>query len=214
MAHQLDVAALYGDGWNSPEEHLNFSADLTDNMPATTGLVMDYLHVDDLVQQVDALLAIDPDKPCLRSLEIWAHANPGLINDLSTGGAPNWGTKLKTLKWCDNGSIYLAGCNTGLSLGAPFPPARRVPIAKSLADAMRYDPASFPVHITVYGSAGYLHGCHTIGRTSTERTFTETSWHAAWTLPPIWREKTVWEPYDNSRDATGDQVWNEFYNWK
>jgi hypothetical protein len=213
MTHQLDVAALYGDGWNSDDEHLNFSADLTNGISPDTGLVLDYHNVDELVQQVGLLLTIDPDKPCLRSLEIWAHGNPGLINDLGTGGAANWGAKLKTLKWCDVCTIYLAGCNTGLSLGPPFPAARRVPIAKSLADAMKYDSATFPVHITVYGSAGYLSGCHSIGRTSTQTSFTETSWHAGWTFPPIWREKTVWEPYDGSRDASGDQVWNAFQNW-
>ena len=199
----IDFTALYSHGWNSVAEHDRFERNLVDNAPPAPGhgLVLGYNNINDLVQQVEALLTIDPDHPCLRSLEIWSHGNPVSINDLSRPGA-NWGQQLMTLKWCDEASIYLTGCNTGLA--RPRGPANtRGPIASMLADAMPFDPATFFHKITVYGSAGYLRGSHATGGLSTTA---EYSTGMLW-----WKE--VWETYPGSRDANGNQVWNSFKNW-
>ncbi|HWA27987.1 MAG TPA: hypothetical protein VG734_20210 [Lacunisphaera sp.] len=212
MPSQLDVAALYGDGWENQDEEDDFETRLVKNAPDETALILGYKDVDDLVQQTQAHLAIDPDHPCLRSLEIWAHGNPGLINDLASTGAATWGAKLKALPWCDNAAIYLAGCNTGLQLGNNYPASRRGPVAKNLADAMAFDPASFAVHLTVFGSAGYLSGCHTTADESTSVGHSTWEIKVGWALPPIWREVTVWDEYAGARAAQGQQVWNPFKN--
>ena len=203
MPSMIDVTALYSHGWKSVLEHDNFERYLVDNAPPAPGhgLVLGYDNVDDLVQQVDALLTIDPDLPCLHSLEIWAHGNPVSVNDLSRPGF-NWGQKLMTLKWCDEASIYLTGCNTGLARRRG-PANTRGPIAKMLADAMPFDAGSFEHKITVYGSAGYLRGSHATGGT---RTTAGKSTGMLW-----WKQD--WETYPGARDATGNNVWNSFKNW-
>jgi hypothetical protein len=212
MVSMLDVVALYADGWESDSEKDAVETNLVQNVPKTTGLVLDYHNINDLVQQVSNLLVIDPDHPCLSSIEIIAHGNPSVINDLAVADATSWGGKLKALKWCDAGSIYLAGCNTGLQLDKRYPAQRRGPIAKMLADAMAYDPSSFPVHITVYGSSGYLSGCHTLSDEKTIKTFSETEWHAGLQFPPFWRETTEWPPFEGATDAQGGQCWIGFKN--
>lgn len=208
----LKVAAVYQDGWNSQAERDEIEDALVTGAPPTTQLILGYSDIDDLVQKVDLFLTIDPDKPCLAELEINAHGNPGLINDLSTTSAATWGTKLMALNWCDNAAIYLAGCNSGLALGPRFPAARRGPIAKDLADAMPFDPSSFAVHLLVHGSNGYLSGTHTVGNENTVTDFTETEWHFQLGWPPAWREITVWEPYNGAQNATGNGCWIPFKN--
>jgi len=212
MPTEIEVAALYANGWNSQQEADTFERNLVDNAPADTGLVLGYTAIGDLVQKVDALITIDPDHPCLKSLEIWAHGNPGLIDNLTAAGAATWGPQLMTLNWCDEASIYLAGCNSGLQLSSRYPASRRGPVAKSLADAMPYDANNFKVHLTVYGSNGYLRSNHTLGNESTIKSFSTTSWHAGWQIPPFWRETTNWPPYAGSQAAQGNQVWIPFKN--
>lgn len=212
MATQLDVAALYGSGWNNQDEADDFETRLVKNAPNTTALILGYTNVDDLVLQTQAHLAIDPDHPCLQSLEIWAHSHPGLINDLAASQASAWGPKLKALPWCDNASIYLAGCNTGLQLGSNYPPLNQGPVAKSLADAMAFDPGSFNVHLTVYGAVGYLINCHATGNESTSIGYSTWSIRLAWGWIPTGWDITNYEEYAGARDAQGSQVWNAFKN--
>lgn len=205
MPTQLDVAALYGSGWNDQDEADAFETRLVRGAPQDTALILGYTDVDDLVNQVRAHLTIDPDHPCLRSLEIWAHGNPSLVNDLTAAGAAVWGPKLRTLPWCDNAAIYLAGCNTGLA-------ARRGSVAKSLADAMPFTPGSFAVHLTVHGSCGYLSGCHTLGGEATSVGHSTSTFEFVWWPPFFRRVVTPWEEYTGARDAQGSQVWNSFKN--
>ena len=212
MASELEVAALYAKGWNTRLEAERFERNLVDNAPSDTGLVLGYMTIDDLVKKVEALLTIDPDHPCLKSLEIWAHGNPGLVNDLTAAGAARWGPRLMTLNWCDEASIYLAGCNSGLQRGPRYPAPRRGPVAKSLADAMPFDQNNFAVHLTVFGSTGYLTSCHTLGNERTVKTYSTTSWHAGWQWPPIWRTKNQRVTYAGAQAAQGNQVWKPFKN--
>ena len=203
MPSKIDVTALYAHDWNSVSEYDGFETNLVKNAPPAPGhgLVLGYDDADDLVQKVDGLLIMDPDHPCLRSLEIWAHANPVTINDLSRPGS-SFGQKLKALKWCDEASIYLTGCNTGLSRSRG-PANTRGPIAKMLADSMAFNATSFAHKITVYGSAGYLSGSNATGKLATS-----TGYSTGW----LWW-KVVWETYSGSRDASGTRVWNTFKNW-
>jgi RHS repeat-associated protein len=81
---------------------------------------------------------------CIRTLEIHAHANPDIIDGITTQNAADIGAKLKQrVKWCCPCTIYLAGCNTGLG-----------DMAQRLSTA---------TGCTVYGSRGYLSGTHSEG---------------------------------------------------
>lgn len=205
MPSMIDVVAMYSKkGWHSVDVYDKYETYLVKNAPPAPGcgLVLGYDDIDDLVKKVDELLKIDPDHPCLNSLEIGAHGSPVSINDLGRADVGTWGQKLKTLNWCDEASIYLSACNTGLAR-AHGPANTRGPIAKMLADAMPFDPASFYNKITVYGAAGFQYDFQI---NDSARTTAEYSTGSLW-----W--KVEYESYPGARDATGAQSWNSFKNW-
>jgi hypothetical protein len=202
MASQIDIAALPADGWEGTEfqdneNAFNTAAAGNPELHAVTG----YREIDDLVNRIKAILDADPDFPCLRSLEISAHGNPIDCDDYQIAESATWATKLKTLRWCDEGAIYLSSCNTGLAL--PPPRIVRGPLAEALATAMAVQPGQFENHITVYGTAGYLSGTRTEGNLDTIKSFNQKKG----------KKKTFWEEYPGAREATGNQVWNAFRNW-
>lgn len=206
MASELNVVAPYTQEWN---DYLSEEARLVRNAPSNWEVILGYDNRADLVDKIRTLQSIDPDHPCLKTLEIDAHANPISINDLSRTDVASWGTALKTLVWCDEASVYLSGCNTGLTRNsASTNPAVIGPIAKLLADALAYDPATFAHKIIVYGSNGYLSGTHMEGSEETVDSFTE--YNFAWAIPPV--TKTFWPKFPGGSNASGNAVWIPFKN--
>jgi hypothetical protein len=202
MVSMIDIAAMPADGWHGAEETRKSNAmQAAADARADLSFVGGYREIDDLIAKVNAALAADPDLPCLRSLEIRAHGNPVSCDDFQISEAAEWGRKLKTLKWCDEGAIYLSGCNTGLTLHPP----RRVPgpLAEALAQAMAVVPGAFENHITVYGSAGYKSGSRAEGNLNTILSFTQKTG----------AKKTFWGEYPGARATNGDAVWDAFPNW-
>jgi len=164
-----------------------------------------YDEVDDLVTQVGAILTAKKD--CLGMLEVDAHANPRLCNQLTVSNADAWGQELMKIVWCDNAFLYLGGCNTGdFCLGPGWnnrTPKEIGSIARVLADAMPYSSSSFPIHLTVFGARGFITGTHITGTEECHQTCV--TGHLWW--------KQYHGRYGNAIDATGAAVWEPFKNW-
>ncbi|TGY89747.1 hypothetical protein E5163_00975 [Marinicauda algicola] len=202
MASMVDVIAIPANGWNGTERAdkdraANAAAAARNDLLAVTG----YVEIDDLVSKVAAALAADPQSPCLRSLEIHAHGNPVQVDDFLAWERAEWGRKLKTLNWCDQAEIYLAGCNTGLEMPPSY--GWPGPLARDLATNMAFTQGQFEVRITVYGSAGYLYGARALGGLRTIRQYVQKKGG----------RKKFWNIYPGARDANGTDVWNAFRNW-
>jgi len=166
-----------------------------------------YDEVADLVTQVGDILTARKD--CLGMLDVYAHGHPLLCNQLTNSNVDAWGKALMNVSWCDNASLYLNSCNSGCSFygpgwsSLPQTPTEIGPIAEALRDAMAYDSANFPVHLTVYGSRGYLYGTHIVGdEKSVSSYFSGHLW---------WRE--YHHRYGNATDGTGAAAWLPFNNW-
>jgi hypothetical protein len=179
--------------------------------------VIDFFqNVDDLVAKIRPLIAA-PNK-CLHLLEIIGHGCPGRLDGMAEEGdlltiwaesVAYWGRQLMTLAplgaprgWCeDDCSIYLSGCNTGLS---HIPEDSSKSIAEMLADAMPFSQTSFLHHITVYGSKGYVSGTNMNGD---EKTFSSYS-----SLLPDFGGVDA-PAYKGSSDAKGNACWIPYKNW-
>jgi hypothetical protein len=166
-----------------------------------------YNDIGDLVTQVAAILT--GRKDCLGMLEVHAHSCPMYCNLLTNSNVDAWGQALMKIVWCDNASLYLAGCNTGCTEdgpgwdSVPQTSTNIGPIAEALRDAMAYDSSTFPIHLTVYGSKGYLGGTHITGTEEVEaHYFSGHFW---------WRE--FHHRYAKSRDGTGAAAWDPYNNW-
>ena len=203
----MKVIAPYTEGWG---DYLSVEARIVRNTPSSWEVMVGgYSDLASLINNINALLAIDPDHPCLETLEIHAHGNPINIDAFWRTDAATLAQQLMTLNWCDEANIYLAGCNTGLPRSTALRnPARVGPIAKLLADLMPFDATKFPHKIWIYGSKGYLYNTKAEGNEKTIDTFTERSW--AWSIPP-WTT-TVWKKYPGGTDASGAACWNGFKN--
>lgn len=182
------------------------TATVKSGLPKGDSMII-YDDIGDLVTQVGAILTAKKD--CLGMLEVHAHSCPMLCNLLTNSNVDAWGQALMKLVWCDNASLYVSGCNTGCSEygpgwnSVPQTPTNIGPIAEALRDAMEYDSSTFPIHLTVYGSRGYLWGQHITG---TEETKTSYFSGHLW-----WRE--YHHMYGNARDGTGATAWLPFNNW-
>lgn len=202
MASQIDVAATPANGWADTAERRFHENGMRQAAQSQGSLfsVSRYVGVADLVARVQSLIQADPDVPCLRSLEIVAHGNPVTADDFPIHDAANWGTQLAVLNWCDEASIYLSGCNTGVSTARSVPSG---PLAAALAASMSFQAGTFEVHLTVFGAAGYITGTHAQGNSTVVAEFT--------TGILLWTEHH--EPMVGARDASGNNAWNAFRNW-
>lgn len=203
MASQIDVIATPANGWANTRERQSFErlAREAARRQGSLFAVSRYNGVADLVRKVEALIQADPDRPCLRSLEIEAHANPVSIDDFPIRNAGAWGTALQGLPWCDNASLYLSGCNTGLKRRHGITPSGS--IAEELRDSMRFQTGTFEVRLTIFGTAGYQTGSHARGNTRVVSSYT--------TGFGPWREHHG--SFVGARDASGAAAWNSFKNW-
>lgn len=209
MASELNVVAPYTQGWDSQNQYDREEARLVRNAPASWEVILGYDDLPDLINKINQYLIIDPDHPCLKTLEIDAHGNPTSINDMSRLDVNAWAIQLKTLPWCDEASIYLSGCNTGLTRTTRITnPARVGPIAQQLANAIAFNATTFAHKIWVYGSNGYLSGTHVEGSEKTIDSFTERN--LTWSFPP-WTT-TVWKKYPGATNSSGNACWVGFKN--
>ncbi len=118
--------------------------------------IVEYDNKDDLIDQCAGILAGLKQKPCLELLEILAHGTPSRVNRMWTEEVTGGGwARLAHLKWCDDTSIYLTGCNTGNRLRS-FPGWPNV--AECLAAQIPAVAKAF--RCTVYGTVGYHYGSH------------------------------------------------------
>jgi hypothetical protein len=200
----MEIIATPANGWKDTEERRRKekSAENAAKRQASLFALKRFNGVDDLVARIERLMKSQPNIPCLRSLEIRAHGNPVDIDDFQVNDAGAWGTKLRTLTWCDQASVYLSGCNTGLSRRPGLTPSG--PIAKELRDSMRFTPGSFEVRLTVYGTAGYKYGSHAEGNTRVTREVTSSF---------LFWSTVRSEAFPGSRDASGAKAWIAFKNW-
>src|SRR5688572_26334284 len=138
MASNLNIVAVARGGWDDRDARDVEIDHLRRTMRPGFQLV-DYQTVGDLAAAIQQLLNTDPDHPCLHVVEIYHHGSPEKLDNMARGSsvappggvapppAPgssdvrNWGTALGGLTpWCDEGKIFLSGCNTGLT--DPFIP--------------------------------------------------------------------------------------------
>lgn len=117
----------------------------------------------------------------LAEIEIVAHGNPAVCNDVSLGNFAVVAQSLRRLAGVTTATVvYLSGCNTGLWFNDEC-------IAASFARAFEG---------TVFGTRGYITGTHA---ERTERCL------AAFTFEGI-----VYHSYPGGEDAAGDRVWRHF----
>ena len=212
MASHLDVVALCSGGYTAAERDHRTSW-IESNKAAETQFIRGYRMIPELIQQIQALMAADPDHPCLRTLEIKAHGGPTSMDSIWSCTISDEANQLKALRWCDEAHIYLAGCNTGLKRAQSDPGQWHGPLAKDLADAMAFDPGSFAVHLTVHGTKGYAWGGHLSGAAGCRPDHSETTFNGpSWDWPWNWFTTVHSETYEGAVSASGADVWQSFKN--
>jgi hypothetical protein len=123
----------------------------------------------------------DVRSPRIEIIEIVAHGNPLLCDDVVIGNAALLGVSLRRLTGIgEHTSVYLSGCNTGLELNADC-------IARSFSEAFEG---------SVFGARGYLAGTYA---ERNERCV------ASFELDGI-----VYHAYPGGVDAEGSAVWKHF----
>jgi hypothetical protein len=120
-------------------------------------------------------------KQQVTEIEIVAHGNPALCDDLSLDNAVVVGESLRRIRGIgDATAVYLSGCNTGLEFNGEC-------LARLVADSFQ---------APVFGSRGYIVGTHA---ERNERCV------ASFTLDGI-----LYHAYSGGIDADGDAVWKPF----
>ncbi|HEV7766082.1 MAG TPA: hypothetical protein VGQ76_13845, partial [Thermoanaerobaculia bacterium] len=111
--------------------------------PASDWTYLEYADVFDLLAQISALQAADPR--AVIEIEIVAHGNPALCDDVSLGNAAVVAESLRRIAGISKTTtVYLSGCNTGLDFNGDC-------IGRSFAAAFE---------APVFGTRGYLAGTH------------------------------------------------------
>ena len=166
-------------------------------------LIPTFTSITDLWSQIRTICMKNaPDVDCLTVLEIGAHGSPDLIDGISdevgNDNTDDFGKLVKQNKdiLCDEVHIYCSGCNTGIDFG-PWDS-----IAENICDDIPFDSATFPHHVSVYGTKGYkIQG--TSNMMSNERVIAEVRGSGRVIHPSYW----------NGEDANGSNIWNKFDNW-
>lgn len=147
--------------------------------PANDWIYLEYADAFDFLAQISALQAATPQS--IIEIEMVAHGNPALCDDVSLGNVTVVGESLRRIAGISKTVVvYLSGCNTGLDFNGEC-------IGRSFAAAFNGP---------VYGTRGYLAGTHA---EQTEQCV------ASFVLDGI-----VYHSYPGGIDATGAQVWRSF----
>jgi len=127
--------------------------------------VVEYESLDLLVDQIIGIANGLKQKPSVKLLELHAHGSPCSMNGFWSAYGSDL-AKLAKIIWSDDSSLYLTGCNTGLTDASTSDPRwGAIPIAQAWANAIPLIPKKF--RFTVYGTVGYSVGCHALGTTTT-----------------------------------------------
>lgn len=146
--------------------------------PANGWLYIDYRDAVDLLSQLGDAATSTPQP--WTDIEIVAHGNPGVCDDVTLGNAAIFGGSLKRITGESTASLYLSGCNTGLEFNGEC-------VARSLAEGFQGP---------VFGARGYMGGTHAEGTEHCSASFEY--------------DGIVYHAYPGGIDAVGDQVWNRF----
>jgi hypothetical protein len=111
-----------------------------------------FSSIANLVSSIQGILDAD-NYNCLEELVIVAHGSPGASDGITAANAANFATAFKTLRLCDEVSLYLNSCNTAINTRGHFCIAQIVSAAGPTI-------ANDNIKLTVYGSVGYLRGTH------------------------------------------------------
>jgi RHS repeat-associated protein len=119
-------------------------------------------------------------KTCIRTIEVMGHANPwfiggfsaridGTVNPPTPPNIGNWAPKLSAIPWCSTCSIYLKGCDTGLTWDTS-PPAYAANLPQQGGPTVM-EVISGYVHCSVYGTRGYVEAgrAHFFGNMAVEK---------------------------------------------
>jgi hypothetical protein len=147
--------------------------------PANGWLYLEYTDALDLLAGVSNTQALYLQE--LTEIEIVAHGNPAICDDVSLGNVAIVGESLRRIAgFTDETAVYLSGCNTGLEFQGEC-------VARLFADAFK---------APVFGSRGYITGTYA---EQNERCV------ASFELDGI-----VYHAYPGGTDANGDHVWKRF----
>ena len=151
-------------------------ARLTGWAPSNGWTYIEYSDAFDFLSRLSDLRAVS-----VLEIEIVAHGNPAVCDDVLIGNAAVVGESLRRIAGMgDATAVYLSGCNTGLELNGDC-------VARSFADAYEGP---------VFGSLGYITGTHA---ENSERCV------ASFELDGI-----VYHSYPGGIDADGRDVWKPF----
>lgn len=114
-----------------------------------------FSSITNLVSTIQGLLDAD-NFNCLEELVIVAHGNPGSSDGITVANAASFASAFKTLRLCDEVSLYLNSCNTAINTRGHFCIAQ-------IVSASGPTIANDNIQLTVYGSVGYLRGIHMDG---------------------------------------------------
>ncbi|MGA7179689.1 MAG: hypothetical protein WBX11_08910 [Thiobacillaceae bacterium] len=222
MADTIKVLAIPSSGWNYGGEQADFVDRIRACNPSGYYVINGFSDAADLAQRIQSIINGLPNYPALEQLEIWCHAHSGKIDGITVLNVATWSQALKGISsWSDEASIYLSGCNSGLTGRS---------VAQALANAMPFQVGQFEHHIHVYGAAGYLYGNHACGDARTECTYIRRGERRWRMLRFVWgfvysfgslhqaalEAMTVdveFKPYPGCRNASGAGAYNEFRNW-
>lgn len=166
-----------------PREENDILADERTRLSAWAGpnrwAYIEYADAFDLLSRLSDLQATSSDP--ITEIEIVAHGNPSVCDDILSGNAGIVGESLRRITGVmDTTVVYLSGCNTGLEFNEEC-------IARTFAMAAK---------VPVFGARGYIMG------TRAERT---ERCVASFELEGI-----VYHAYRDAADATGEHVWKAF----
>ncbi len=147
--------------------------------PSNGWRYVEYADVFDLIARVRDLQGTEIQE--VTEIEIVAHGNPAICDDVSLGNAAVVGEALRRIAGvADDTAVYLSGCNTGLEFNGEC-------VARLFAESFR---------APVFGSRGYIAG------TRAER---NERCVASFALDGI-----LYHSYPGGADAQGDAVWRHF----
>ncbi len=219
----IKILALPATGWNYDNERDDFMGRIRQCNPQGYYVINGFTSAADLKSRIQDTIDNEGDFPALESLEIWAHGHNGKTDGVTFINAAGWGQTLKGItSWADEASIYLSGCNSGLTGRS---------VAKALATGMQFETGQFEHHIKVYGAAGYLYGSNACRNPRTECVYIRSGERRHKFFAYVWgfitsggshfqavlEAATVdveFKPYSGCRNATGANAYNEYKNWR
>jgi hypothetical protein len=153
----MKIAAVAGDHPGLRGYGLDRYRDHVRSVAATNGYsgIETFSGINSLISTIQGLLDAH-NFDCLEELVIIARGNPGASDGIDAGNAASFAAAFKALRLCDEVSLYLNSCNTGINTRGHFCIAQIVSAAGPTV-------ANDNIRLTVYGSVGYVRGTRVDG---------------------------------------------------